>query len=314
MDLLLGDPLWFPHPVRGLGKLITVLEPRLRGKQNMFFERLKGALLVFIVVGAGSGCVYGLLQMAQLLGDFWSKALWVFIGYTTLAIKDLYVHARAVQKCLAATNTMLAREKLSGIVGRDTKDLSKEAVVRATIESVAENTTDGIVSPLFYLCLGGPVMAMAYKAVSTLDSMIGHKNEKYIYFGWAAARLDDVMNFIPARITGVLIIAAAFLSGKDAGAAYRIMRRDGKNHSSPNSGIAEAAMAGALGIQLGGPCCYQGKLNEYLYIGNKHRSARPRIISESLQISFLVSLLMLLMGMMGIWVWRNFLTAVIFTA
>ncbi|MEW6687234.1 MAG: adenosylcobinamide-phosphate synthase CbiB, partial [Candidatus Edwardsbacteria bacterium] len=182
-----------------------------------------------------------------------------------------------------------------------TQNLSEDKVVRATIESIAESTNDGIVAPLFYLTLGGPVLAVAYKATNTLDSMLGYKNERYRDFGWFSARLDDVANYIPARISGFLISISSFISGKGFRNAYKTMLKDGRKHPSPNSGISEASMAGALGIRLGGGAFYQGKFVEKRYIGEDRRKVDAFLINETLKISFVTSVLMLIIGVLLKW-------------
>ncbi len=303
-DLLLGDPQWFPHPVRLIGKLIFIVEQELRRLISKEGESLGGLLLVILVVGSSGLCVYVILKTAACFGLFWEKFAWVFMAYTTLAVRDLYEHGGKILNELKANSIERARKKLSLIVGRDTDSLSKPQISRAAIESIAENTTDGIVSPLFYLFLGGPVLAICYKAVNTLDSMVGHKDEKYFYFGRAAAKLDDVMNFIPARITGMLIVIAAFFSGNDYVNAWRIMRRDSRKHSSPNSAVAEAAMAGALNVQLGGACFYKGKYLERPSIGDAKKQLDERVIPDALKISALVSLLAIIIGSIFVWIWQ----------
>ncbi|MBU4305081.1 MAG: adenosylcobinamide-phosphate synthase CbiB [Candidatus Omnitrophica bacterium] len=298
-DLLFGDPQWFPHPVRGIARLVSFLEQRLIGRR---LERLSGMLLVTVVVGVSIGCTYLFLRAAGAFGVFWRNAAWVFSSYTTLAVNDLLRHGRAVFLALEQKDIAGAREKLGLIVGRDTRNLTSAQVVAAAVETIAENTSDGIVAPLFYLFIGGPVLAMAYKAVNTLDSMIGHRDEKYRYFGRFAARLDDVMNFIPARISGILISLAAFMLKKDAANAMRIMRRDAAKHPSPNSGVPEAAMAGALNIQLGGTRRYDGQVYAHPFFGDGGKDARPRIIMQAMKISFLSSVLMVLTGVLWQWI------------
>ena len=174
-------------------------------------------------------------------------------------------------------------------------------MVEATIESIAENTNDGIVAPLFYLILGGPVLAIAYKAINTLDSMIGYKNEKYIHFGWFSAKLDDAASYIPARISGFLIAICCLFLGKNFRDAFKIMFRDGKKHPSPNSGISEAAMAGALGVRLGGPSTYKGRVSEKPYLGEEKKPTKPTLIKDALVISFTSSLIMLMLGVFLKW-------------
>jgi len=301
-DLLLGDPRWFPHPVKAIGKLTTILDTLLRREQTKWLERFKGVILVLIVVGVSGLCVSALIQYVAQLRPILGKVVWIFFAYTTLATKDLYIHGRAVLKNLKAEEIEAARRKLSRMVGRDTRLLSKEQIIRATVESISENTTDGIIAPLFYLFLGGPVLAICYKAVNTLDSMVGYKNERYLHFGWASAKLDDVMNFIPARLTGFLIVLATFLLRKDGRNSFLIMIRDGQKHSSPNSGISEAAMAGALGVRIGGPVVYQGRRFEYAYIGEAYKPLEPGVIRESLLVSFFASILMVVGGLLITWI------------
>jgi adenosylcobinamide-phosphate synthase len=192
-------------------------------------------------------------------------------------------------------DTPSAREALSHIVGRQTLELGEEEVIRATVETVAENTSDGVIAPLFYLFLGGVPLAMAYKAVNTLDSMVGYKNGRYRDFGWASARLDDILNFIPARLTALLMVSAAFIFKMDWRDAWRIMLRDNSNHPSPNAGWPEAATAGALGIRLGGENFYPGRSELRPFIGDKQRGMEDRDISKALQLLYAVSILMLLL-------------------
>lgn len=258
-DILFGDPEWFPHPVRGMGWMVRKLE-----------KRTNGILLAVIVVGASvffAGLfVYFMRKIHPFLGTLAS----VYLGYTALAIKDLRVKAKAILKELEGGSVIRARQELSKIVGRDTKSLDEKGIAQAAIESIAENTSDGIIAPLFYLIIGGPILGIAYKAINTLDSMVGYKNEKYAQLGRFSAKLDDVANFVPARVTGVLI-ALASLSRN----AFRVMLRDGRKHPSPNSGIPEAAMAGALG--------------------------KPTDISQALRISGIASFIMLLIGIAFKW-------------
>ena len=213
-DLLFGDPEWFPHPVRGIGRVIAFLDNRLRGEQSRRNERMKGVFVTFSTVGISAFCAWGILEGAVRLSSLAGSIVWIYLGYTTISVKDLFIKAKAVLEEVEAGSLFFARNRLSQIVGRDTQKLSKEGVIKAAIESIAENTNDGIIAPLFYLILGGPVAGIAYKAVNTLDSMIGYKNEKYFYFGWFSAKLDDAANFIPARITGLLIASASFVLGK----------------------------------------------------------------------------------------------------
>jgi len=303
-DLIFGDPEWFPHPVRLMGRLISFLDNRLRGHSGWRRERIKGVILAFLVIGISTAFAYLFIEVPKRLDPFLGSLAWIYLGYTTLSTKDLRVKAKEILEKIEENSLIEARKKLSKIVGRDTQDLSKEKIIEATVESVAENTNDGIIAPLFYLILGGPILGITYKAINTLDSMVGYKNEKYLYFGWFSARLDDAANFIPARITGILIaLSSAILlfSLSNFHSSLRIMLLDGRKHPSPNSGISEAAMAGALGIRLGGPSTYKGILIDKPFIGEEKRKIEPFLIGKSLNISLLTSLLMVLGGVVLQW-------------
>ncbi len=256
LDLLIGDPRWFPHPVVYVGKLITVLEKALR---RLFRnERLGGVLLLTMTVGITCGVALAILKGAYAVSPYLGFSVAVLLSWSCIAARSLHLESRLVADALVRGDLAAARKYLSYIVGRDTAELDEPEIWRATVETVAENTSDGVIAPLFCLMIGGPVLALAYKAVNTLDSMVGYRNERYLRFGWASARFDDLANYIPARLTGLLMVAAAPLFGLSAGNAWRVMRRDGRNHSSPNSGIPEAAAAGALGVRLGGTNVYSG--------------------------------------------------------
>jgi adenosylcobinamide-phosphate synthase len=258
LDQLLGDPPGWPHPVRWVGRLIAALEPPLR---RLFPERLGGiVLVVFVTVGAG-GVTWGLLAVADLLAPWARVGTAAMLLYYGLAARSLARETQAVLEPCAAGKLADARDRLSHIVGRDTADLSPGEIYRACVETVAENTNDAVVAPLFYAALAGPVGLWIYKAINTLDSMVGYRNPRYRRFGSASARLDDLANFLPARLTWLLIGLAALLTGHRAGRAWRIGWRDGRKHPSPNSGWGEAAMAGALNVQLGGPSTYGGVLS-----------------------------------------------------
>lgn len=250
LDLALGDPRWLPHPVRGIGWLAEVAERSFRAAHLPL--RIAGILFWITIVGIVSFLVWITVHWAHA----WGSAYWIF---ALLACRDLDVEAGNVIRALKASDIEEARKRLSLIVGRDTKELDQPEIIRATVETVAENLSDGVIAPLFYLALGGPVGMAAYKAVNTLDSMVGYKNQKYSQFGWASARADDVANFLPARITAVLVcIVALAVRGLDARSAFRTTLRDGKSQPSPNAGYPEAAVAGALGVKLGGLNHYGG--------------------------------------------------------
>jgi len=261
MDAVAGDPEWLPHPVRLMGETIARGEKLLRRPgQSARSEFLLGALLTSTVVFGSYAIADGLLHVARgrfkRLGD----ALEVLLAWTCLAARNLQDEAHAVLRALDAGDLPTARLRLSRIVGRDTADLNEAEIARAVIETLAESASDGIVAPMFYLALGGVPLAMAYKAVNTLDSMIGHADENHFYFGKFAARLDDVANLIPARLTAAFVVASAELvSGCNAQQALQVWVRDGAKHKSPNAGQPESAVAGALGVQLGGRNHYAGE-------------------------------------------------------
>ncbi|MDD5084584.1 MAG: adenosylcobinamide-phosphate synthase CbiB [Candidatus Omnitrophica bacterium] len=301
-DLIFGDPRRFPHPVKGIGRLIVFLENKLRGNETKWRERVKGVILVLAVVGASTLFAYLVLYLCGRINPLLGKAAWVFLAYTTLSVKDLILHAEAVARSLKGNDITEARVRLSRIVGRDTRNLSKEEIVKAALESVAESTNDGIVAPLFYLILGGPVLAVAYKAVNTLDSMVGHKDERFVHFGWFSAKIDDALNFVPARVSGFLIAASSFFLGGNFADSFKVMTRDGRKHPSPNSGVPEAAMAGALGIRLGGPSVYEGEVVEKPYLGEDKKTVEVSMIDKALAISFMASLLALSSGVLLKWI------------
>lgn len=257
LDLLLGDPRWLPHPVRLIGRMIAALEgPARRAIPDVRLAGSLTALAVILTAALGAAALIGVAGWVHpLLGD----AVSILLLYMTFAARDLADHSSAVWRALDKGNLAEARRLVSWLVGRDTERLTETKIVRAAVESVAENTVDGIIAPLFFAAIGGPAAAMAYKAVSTLDSMIGYRSERYIDFGRTAAKLDDAVNYIPARLSVPIIAAAAAFTGQRPADARRIARRDGRKHLSPNAGIAEAAFSGALGIRLGGVMERRGK-------------------------------------------------------
>jgi adenosylcobinamide-phosphate synthase len=260
LDQVAGDPEWFPHPVRWMGKTITRGEAALRRPDDSaLYELLSGAGLTAFVVGGS----YWLTRQAIHLSRRHSRGLGLCVEltlmWTCLAARNLHQEASSVTDALAAGDLSRARVRVARIVGRDTEALSEEEVCRAVIETLAESACDGIMAPLFYMALGGVPLAMAFKAVNTLDSMIGHADHNYFYFGKAAARLDDAANYLPARLTAMCLVAAAGLHGTRARTAWRTWVRDGSRHKSPNAGQPEAAMAGALRVRLGGENFYHGE-------------------------------------------------------
>ena len=275
LDLLLGDPCFLPHPVRLIGRCITAAEKRIRGKalEDGGKEIRQGAILVSLVLISVVTVSAFLLWAAYRLHPYAGMLVEGLMTYQILAVKSLKEESTKVYQRLKEGNLIQARAAVSMIVGRDTDCLDEEGVTRAAVETVAENTSDGVIAPMLYLALGGPVLGFFYKAVNTMDSMVGYKNEKYLYFGRAAAKLDDAVNYIPARVSACLMIAAAFFLGGDflGRNAVRIYRRDRRKHASPNSAQTESVCAGALGIRLAGDASYGGKTVKKPYIGDASR-------------------------------------------
>ncbi len=269
VELLGGGAKESPHPVRIIGKAIVFLEQRLRtALGGRIPERISGAVLTFIIVAGTYTITYLIASVLGGLNGTVEVIIGTIILYYTFSVRGLAVEAQRVLDALDAGDIYKARTNLSRIVGRDTKLLNEEQIIRACIETVAENTVDGFFSPLFYAAIGGPPLAMAYKAVNTLDSMVGHKDKRYLKFGWTSARLDDMANFIPARIAARVLPFAAYLCGANFQKSFYIIIRDGRKHPSPNSGIPEAGFAGALDVQLGGSSTYNGKASDKPFIGD----------------------------------------------
>lgn len=288
LDLLLGDPYWLPHPIRLIGWLITKLEKQLYRGKNLIRQGMILTMLVLLLTAAVSGI---LLIGAYVLHPVCGMLVESIMTYQILATKCLKVESMKVYNRLQNGTLEEARTAVSMIVGRDTAVLDEAGVTKAAIETVAENTSDGVIAPMLYLAVGGPVLGFLYKSVNTMDSMIGYKNDRYLYFGRTAARLDDVANFIPARISAWLMIAAAFLLGKNFNGknAYRIYRRDNRNHASPNSAQTEAACAGALGIRLAGDASYFGKIVKKPYIGDDCRMVESTDIKRANQLLYVTA-------------------------
>jgi adenosylcobinamide-phosphate synthase len=290
LDLVIGDPRWLPHPVIMIGNLIKYLEKLLRSLFNN--ERFAGVLLLLLTTGASAGASWLLLEAAGLVSALFSTVVAVILSSTCLAARSLHGESALVAAALDGGNLAEARLKLSYIVGRDTENLEAPEIWRALIETVAENTSDGIIAPLFWLSAGGPVAAMAFKAVSTLDSMVGYKNDRYINFGWASARMDDLLNFIPARLTALLIIISAPLCGLSMRESLRVTLRDRHNHPSPNSAHPESAAAGALRIRLGGTSSYGGRVSQKQFIGDPVLPIDGRAYRNMIRLMYLSTLIM----------------------
>lgn len=296
-DLIFGDPYWFPHPVRAIGVFISSFERFLRRIfRSAREEKIAGFILAGTTVILSYLVVWLILKVSLSLNIFLFHILNTIFIYTALATKCLGDEAKKIYRFLESNNISDARKALSYIVGRDTKDLDIQGICRAVIETVAENTSDGIIAPLFYLFIGGVPLAMAYKAINTLDSMVGYKNERYINIGMVSARLDDIANFLPSRITALLMIVVALFLRLDAKRGFSIMRRDCRKNPSPNSGYPEASMAGILGIQLGGPSSYGGRIVEKPYIGEPLTSINPEHILTSVRVMYGTSILGFILG------------------
>ena len=267
LDLAIGDPGWFPHPVVLMGKFISWGE-RFLWSGKAWWDFLAGMILSLALIALAAGAGWTLLHCFTLLPRLIAFFLAAGLASTTLAARGLLDAITRIEAPLRSGNLVKARENLAHIVGRDTSALNEDKVLRASLESLAENTSDGIVAPLFYLFLGGIPLAMAYKAINTLDSMVGYRTERYFYFGKFAARLDDVVNYIPARLTALFIVVAALAARLNPARAFQAVRRDHANHLSPNAGYPEAALAGAFGIRLGGPSIYFGEKVYKPYMGD----------------------------------------------
>jgi len=294
LDLLLGDPHRLPHPVAGIGRLISIEERLYR---RIGLDGYGGGLLLCLLTVTGTAiAAWLLLHLLQQSAPLLLNAATVLMAWTCLAARSLHHESNLVVTAVARGDLTAARMLLSRIVGRDTAELDQEAIMRATVETVAENSSDGIIAPLFWLILAGPVGGLAYKAVSTLDSMVGYRNERYYRMGWASARLDDLANLIPARLTALLMVAGAPLAGLSGPGAWRIWRRDRKNHPSPNSGHPEAATAGALGVRLGGGSFYGGVFKEKPYIGDPLNPVDLAAYRGAIRLMYTATLLMAMIG------------------
>ncbi len=299
IDLLVGDPSRLPHPVVYIGRLISmadrVLRPRFKSPGAAFCS---GALMAAVVVGVSFAVTFLLLRLMYSIHPWLGAAAEIWLISTTLAARGLAGAAVDVLKPLRKGDLPAARSMVGRIVGRDIGKMDPAGVTRATVETVAENIVDGVVAPLFYALIGGAPLAMAYKAVNTLDSMVGYRDERYLYFGRFSARLDDLANYIPARLAGLMLVAAAWLTGRNAAGAIRAVLRDAGKHPSPNSGIPESAVAGALGVRLGGLNIYRGRESFRQYMGEPTQPLQPFHIRAAVDLLFLSSFLALLCGIL----------------
>lgn len=292
LDLLFGDPYWMPHPIRLIGNLITGLERKLRKEEDAKEKSIrKGICFVLLVLGITGLVSTAILYIAYTIHPIAGFFVESVMTYQILAAKCLKVESMKVYDKLKEQDLTGARKAVSMIVGRDTACLDETGVAKAAIETVAENTSDGVIAPMIYLAIGGPVLGFLYKAVNTMDSMVGYKNEKYLFFGRAAAKLDDVVNYIPARISALLMIFASFLAGKEFSAegAWKIFKRDRYQHASPNSAQTESVCAGSLGIQLAGDASYFGKMVKKPFIGDAVRAVEVEDIRRSNRLMMLTA-------------------------
>ena len=301
LDLLIGDPRWLYHPVCLIGNLIALLEKGIRKilpkteKGELSGGVLEVVLVCLISLGVPCAVLSVLYRYLPLAG----LALETFWCYQLLATKSLKDESMKVYDRLKNGTIEEARYAVSMIVGRDTAELTEEGVTKAAVETVAENGSDGVIAPMLYMAVGGAPLMFLYKGINTMDSMLGYKNDRYLYFGRCAAKLDDLANYIPARISGWLMVAAAFLTGMDGKNAAKIYKRDRRNHASPNSAQTEAAVAGALRVQLAGNACYFGKLYEKPTIGDKLREVEPEDIRRANRLLYGASVLSVLLCLGG---------------
>src|SRR5438552_7892426 len=292
VDLLCGDPEWLPHPVRLIGRLTASGEALARpGRGSVRRDLLTGTALSAVVVGLTVASTIVMIAATRWLHPSLGFMTDVIMAWTALATGSLLTEARQVLRALDDDDLVRARQRLARIVGRDTETLPEAEISRALIETLAESTCDGIVAPLCYLAVGGVPAALAYKAINTLDSMIGHREPPYTYFGRCAARVDDVANFIPARVAALAIVLAAAITGSDGRGAWRVWRRDHDDHDSPNAGHPEAAMAGALGVTLGGVNIYEGVPHPKRLLGAGAQPATPDAARRACRIVLVASMI-----------------------
>ena len=300
LDAAVGDPRWFPHPVRWMGFLVNWCDRRVyQLLLSPAKQRMAGVLLAVALPTGAYAAGALLIWLGSSVDPIWGSAVTVLLAWITLAARDLVDHVVSVQRALQSVSLTEARSAVAKIVGRDTEEMTESDIVRATVETIAESTADGIIAPLFYLVLGGVPLALAYKAVSTLDSMIGHLDDRYRWFGWASARLDDVANFLSARITALLLVLSAGIVSRSwptMQRAWQILLRDGGQHPSPNSGHPEAAMAGALGVRLGGINRYDGMSIERPCLGDPDQPLTRAHIGRALKLMLWTSFLGALLG------------------
>ena len=297
LDTIIGDPYKLPHPIRWIGSFISILEKLCRkiARKNTMLMIL-GAILAIVVISVSGGITLLVLKLSS-FNKYAYTTVSAVICYYMLAGKSLKTESMKVYKAFENNDTEGARKAVSMIVGRDTQSLTKEGIIKAAVETVAENASDGVIAPLIYMLIFGPVGGVVYKAVNTMDSMIGYVEEKYFYIGKFAAKLDDVLNYIPARVSGILVIISAFVLRYDYKNAFRIFKRDRRKHASPNSAQTESAMAGALGVQLAGDATYFGVVHKKPYIGDKKREIENEDIKRANDIMYTMTIICLIVGL-----------------
>lgn len=291
LDIVFGDPYWVKHPVIYIGDIINGLERKLMGLKS---KKIGGVLLLLIIMAIAYTVPFTILALATEIHPYLGIALEALMISQILATKSLHRETKKVYKALLSKDMATSRKFMSYLVSRDTGAMEEEDIVRSSIETVSENIVDGIIAPLFFVVIGGAPLGWLYKGVNTLDSMVGYKNEKFMDYGWASARFDDVLNYIPARITGPIIVLASFLLGYDYKNSFRVLKRDCRNHASPNSGFSEAPVAGALNIQLGGRVSYFGVIHNKQTMGDQSEALEIGHIDKTFRIMFLSSFLALL--------------------
>jgi len=303
VDIIIGDPRRLLHPVVIIGRFISFSEGLIR-RSSLIDKRKGGIILWFSVVIPVYFITLGIAEGSFFINSLFGMIISILLASLTLAARSLYDESRAVIDALNGGDIVEARRNLSMIVGRDTEDLNEKEILRAVIETVSENLSDGIIAPMFYLAIGGVPLAMAYKAVNTLDSMVGYKNDRYRDIGAFSAKMDDMLNLIPARLTGIIVVATSFILRLNWRDSWKIMRRDGGNHSSPNSGIPEAAVSGALGIQLGGEVQYFGEITCKPTIGDRIKEMNKKDVKKAWVIMFASSALMTFACITALWMIR----------
>ncbi len=303
LDLLIGDPNFYPHPVVLIGQVISYLENKLRKTEDSLqVQRMKGILLVVLILIITFGFSWFILMLMVNINYYLALTFQIILFYTTIAIRGLHKAGMEIYYQLKKGELKQARQSLDLIVGRDTEGLRESEIIRAVVETVAENTSDGIIAPLFYFLIGGPILALLYKAVNTMDSMLGYKNKKYKHFGWAAAKLDDLVNYLPARITGMIFVISAFFYKNDYKNALKILKRDAKKHDSPNAGYPEAAVAGALKVQLGGVNKYFGETSKKPLLGDRLEDFKVGHIKEVTYLMHTATLIFIIFSIIFIYI------------